>query len=69
MNHKLELSDRLIRRRELLDIIGICNTALYDMIRSDRFPKPLKLNPPNGRAVAWRGRDVIEWMNSRESGK
>lgn len=60
------LQSALIRKREVLQLSGLSNTSLYELIRDKAFPAQVKL-VPGGRAVAWRMRDVMEWCEKRQS--
>ena len=51
--------DRLIKREELLKLIGISKSSLCRQINTDTFPPPLEQGP---RAVAWRESEVLAWI-------
>jgi prophage regulatory protein len=53
----------IYRRPELLELIGLSTSTLYDMMARGDFPRPVRLGK---RAVGWRERDVTEWLESRE---
>lgn len=55
---------KMYRRTELLELIGLKRTQLAAAVKSGAFPSPLKLTP-GGRAVAWLESDVVEWQSSR----
>lgn len=55
------LSDVLLRRKEVLEIMKFGNTHLYKMIAKGCFPPPLRL--PGTRSVAWRKSDLEKWMS------
>lgn len=56
------LSERLMRIREVLQIVGVARPTLYQWMARDAFPRPLKLG---GAAVAWREREIRDWLGSR----
>lgn len=56
------LDERLMRMREVLSIVGVARQTLYQWMARDAFPKPLKLN---GSTIAWREREVRDWLHSR----
>ena len=41
---------------------GISRSTIYEMIRRDEFPAPVKLGV---RAVGWRRSDIEAWLASR----
>jgi prophage regulatory protein len=55
--------DRLIRMKELKEILGLGTSTIYRMISDNKFPKPIKLTE---RTVAWRMSTINEWIESRE---
>jgi prophage regulatory protein len=53
----------VLRRRQLLQFIGLSNTTQWRMEKNGEFPSRIKL----GRgAVGWRLDEVEEWLNGRE---
>jgi predicted DNA-binding transcriptional regulator AlpA len=56
----------LIRKRDLLKMIGVNASTLDEWIKAKTFPAPIILNPGAGREIiAWRLRDVLAWIESR----
>lgn len=58
-----EATDRFIRLKELIKIVGYSSTSIWRRSNDGSFPKAVKLGP---RAVAWRQSEIEEWMNSRK---
>ena len=54
--------DRLLRRQEVEQRIGIARSTLYQLMRAGEFPLPLKIGP---RAVRWSQREIEEWVEER----
>ena len=54
--------ERLMRREEVLYLCGISRSTLDTMVRTGRFPRPVRTN---NRAVGWRVKDVLIWLASR----
>ena len=54
---------RIIRRKEVLRLVGLGKTRLHELIREGRFPEPVSLT--GGRAVGWWEAEVVEWIRSR----
>ncbi len=59
--HPTRQNDRLLRYREVEQRTGFRRSTLYFWMGKGLFPKPLKI----GRAVAWRERDIQQWMDER----
>nr|WP_249116091.1 AlpA family phage regulatory protein [Azoarcus sp. L1K30] len=55
----------MLRLPAVIDRVGLKKTAIYDLIRSDEFPKPVKL----GSANAWPEVEIDEWINKRISAR
>jgi prophage regulatory protein len=53
---------RIIRKRDLPTFTGLQRTALDDLIRAGKFPKPI---PLGNRAVGWLEHDVALWQAER----
>lgn len=54
-------TDRLIRLKELLEIVPLGRSTVWKLVSEGRFPKPVKLSP---RTTAWRESEVMDWMDS-----
>jgi prophage regulatory protein len=53
----------VLRRRQLLQFIGLSNTTQWRLEKNGDFPSRIKL----GRgSVGWRLDEVEEWLNGRE---
>ena len=52
----------LLRLPTVLRICGISRSQLYPMVGKAEFPRPVHIGR---RAVAWRERDVVEWLEAR----
>ena len=56
------MEKRILRLDEVERVTGLRKSAIYKMMRSGAFPKPLKLTQ---KAVGWRIADVESWIESR----
>jgi prophage regulatory protein len=50
---------RIIRKKDLPDYVGLKRTAIDDAIKRGDFPKPIQLGP---RAVGWTEEDLLRWQ-------
>ena len=57
---------RILRRREVVKLIGLSRATLYRMISSGEFPRPVQISP---RCTGWRADEVEEWVSSRPQAK
>ena len=53
---------RIIRLRDLSDYCGLRRTAVEDLIKAGRFPKPVRLGE---RSMGWMEADLIRWQQER----
>ena len=63
----MQQEDRILRLDELTRTVGLSKTTIYDRIRQDQFPRPVRLGAPDTQAVGWRHSDVVKWLAERES--
>lgn len=52
----------LLRMPEVEALACLTESSIYRRIKAGKFPSPIKLN---SRAVAWREREVMAWVESR----
>ena len=55
-------SEQLIKLNQVLQACAISRSAMYEMIARNEFPVPVQVGR---RAVAWRQKEVLEWIRSR----
>jgi predicted DNA-binding transcriptional regulator AlpA len=61
-----EPSDRLVRRREMLQRVGLSYTTVKLLVSSGEFPEPVILTPNAAHAkIAWVSREIDQWLASR----
>jgi prophage regulatory protein len=65
--HGRRTNDRLVRRKELVKIVGYSASSIWRRCKDGSFPAAVRLGP--GSAVAWRLSEVEAWMNSRQTAK
>lgn len=54
--------DRLMTRAEVEEAVGVSRSTIYELMRRDQFPRPLKIGPRN---VRWVENEVAAWLQSR----
>jgi prophage regulatory protein len=55
--------DKVIRRKELLELIGVSPVTQWRMEKAGLFPQRFKLGTGS---VGWHLKEVEEWLESRE---
>ena len=56
------MSARLMRRQEVEKLTGLSRASIYRLIRSGRFPPPVRVSDA---AVRWKESEVTVWIESR----
>lgn len=56
------MHERILRRPEVENIVGLSTSTLYTMMAEGEFPKPVKLGK---RAVGWRHSIIENWIATR----
>jgi len=57
--NKLDKRDRLIRLRQVLELIPVAPSTWWLGVKEGRFPQPIKLGP---RTTAWRESEILAIM-------
>ena len=60
----LETETEVIRRTEVLKLVPISVSGLYQKISDGHFPKPIKLGL---RAVGWKKSEVLKYLEGLNS--
>lgn len=55
---------RLLNLKQVISVTGLSRSTIYRLIGNSSFPKSKKIS---GRRVAWKERDVANWLSSLES--
>jgi prophage regulatory protein len=55
---------RLLGVHAVLDLLSLSRATLYSMVKAGQFPKPVQVTE---NRVAWREREVRDWIESRET--
>jgi len=55
-------TDRLLRRNEVVEMVGLSRPTLWRLEKLGRFPHRLQVGP---NSVRWRESDILAWIKSR----
>ena len=55
---------RLLRIREVLDLVGLKKATVYQLHRAGQFPRSVKIT---SRAVGWVEEEVQQWLAERRN--
>ena len=61
-SQKTEGSFQLLRPREVEKLLGVSETTVWRLSRTPGFPKKYQVS---ANAVAWRGDDILAWLETR----
>ena len=59
-----QASDRLMRRKEVEEMVGLACSTIYLFMDEGKFPRPIRVGP---RAVRWRRSAVEGWIKAQEA--
>ncbi|MDU2944240.1 MAG: AlpA family transcriptional regulator [Citrobacter sp.] len=59
------ITNRILRKKEVLHLTGISAATMYRLIAKGAFPIPKKLTGDDGRAVGWGLHEIESWIQSR----
>ena len=57
------MQNRILRRSQVEERIGLSRSSIYQMISDGEFPLPIKLGK---RAVGWSEIEINDWLSSRQ---
>ncbi len=60
----IERLNRIIRKRDLPNYVGLQRTQIEQLIERGEFPKPIPLSD-SGRAVGWIESEIWAWQQRR----
>ena len=55
-------NDRILRRKEVEQFIGLSRSSIYEAMAQGEFPKPIRIGK---RAVGWRQSTIDAWLAER----
>jgi prophage regulatory protein len=55
------MTDKILRCREVQEIIGLSRSTIYRMIGRGDFPPPQKLGL---RAIGWSANEIFAWLSA-----
>ena len=63
---EVKTAQRIIRKPELLNILGLSDPTVYRMEKAGRFPKRLRLG---GNSCGWLQSEVDGWISERAAAR
>jgi prophage regulatory protein len=57
------MNDKILRRTQVEERIGLSRSTLYSMIAEGTFPKPIRIGK---RAVGWTESSLTAWVASKQ---
>lgn len=58
----------VVRRTELVSLTGLSRATLDRLEAAGEFPRRFRL-APGGRSIAWRGDEVLRWIERRSASR
>jgi len=63
VNPKINHPERIVRTKELLELIGLSRTTIWRMEKEGKFPKSVSLGEGS---IGWRWSEVTQWLKECE---
>jgi prophage regulatory protein len=57
-----KFSQRIIRKSELVKIVGLSDVTIWRMEKKGDFPKRIRLG---GNSTGWLGSEILSWIDQR----
>lgn len=64
MNHPTQTREGFLRLPQVLNLVPVSRSTLWQRVKEGRFPQPIKLSE---RVTVWRAADVLAFI--QEAGK
>lgn len=58
--------DRIMRKRELLRVVGLSDPTIWRMERAGRFPKRIHLG---SNSVGWYESEILAWQEQKKESR
>lgn len=62
----IDNKERVLRKKELLTMLGLSDPTVYRLERAGKFPKRLRLG---GQACGWLQSEVEDWLAERAAAR
>lgn len=62
----MEKTERILRKKELLAMLGLSDPTVYRMEKTGRFPKRLRLG---GNSCGWLQSEIDGWIAARAAAR
>ncbi len=60
------VQDKLLRKKEVLEMVSITNSTMYRMINNGQFPRPIRLDNENiNSGVRWKLSEINTFIEQR----
>ena len=59
----MEIPPRILRVKDVVELLGVSRSTLYSWISSGIFPRPARLGP---NVVGWPATAIEEWLRDRD---
>lgn len=63
---EISVAKRIIRKRELLQLLGLSDPTIYRMEKAGKFPQRLRLG---GNSCGWLQSEVDGWISERAAAR
>jgi prophage regulatory protein len=60
-SRKMENADKLLRMKQVLEVIPVAKSTIWQWVKEDRFPKPIKLG---GKTTVWKMSEIQRFVET-----
>lgn len=57
----MENADKLLRVKQVLEVIPVAKSTIWQWVKEDRFPKPIKLG---GKTTVWKMSEIQRFVET-----
>lgn len=57
----MENADKLLRMKQVLEVIPVAKSTIWQWVKEDRFPKPIKLG---GKTTVWKMSEIQRFVET-----
>jgi len=59
-------TSKIIRMPEIVALLGVSRACVYNWVKAETFPAPIKLGP---KAIGWLSAEIDAWLDQRAAAR
>jgi prophage regulatory protein len=57
-----DIAQELLRRKQILELLGVSHSTLYSWMDAGKFPRPIRIGE---NSIAWLRTEIEAWLEQR----